>query len=741
MDNCQRPGCSGKIVDGVCEDCGRAPVGKSLVAAAAAAGSVRSAVSAGPASTRSTASAVSAVSSSSSSPFSGRTGSGRTGSGRSGRTGSRGSRGSTRRALGAGLVTLPPTPSLDPLQSLLADPVVPERKRFCANCGAKVNNEKGFCPQCGQEYSFIPTLKPGNVVAGQYEVKGAIAFGGLGWIYLGWDNVLSRWVVLKGLLNSKDAVSAQAAVTERQFLAAVKHPKLVGVYNFVTLGADGYIVMEYVGGKTLKALRQERGPLPPPEAIAYIYAILPAFAYLERQGLVYCDFKPDNCMLEDDDVKLIDMGGVRRIDDLGGDVYGTKGYSAPEADDAPSFVSDLYTVARTLAVLLMDFPLQGANLYTLPPRESQTILTKYESLDRWLRKATREHPNDRFQTADEMGDQLLGVLREIVAEEGTPRPAESILFGGDALLDVGADAITAPSEHLLPLLKVDPLDPAANAVLALGGADPARLANALHNTASKFPDSSEAPLRLALAQMTEGHTDKAELTLKDVEEKDAFDWRVHWYRGRCRLIQGKASEAYAAFDRVYGELPGELAPKLACALAAEMAGDGNTAARLYDVISRTDPSYASAAFGLARCRAALGDRAGAVAAYGRVPAASSLYVPAQLALARVLISATPAPPNAAELIQASQAIQALALDGIALHRFSADLFLTAVAQMEARVFPASDTDRVLGQAMQLKALREGAERELRACAHLAETPKERTVFVDQANQVRPRTLF
>ena len=167
--------------------------------------------------------------------------------------------------------------------------------------------------------------------------------------------------------------------------------------------------MEYVGGRTLKAIRQERGPLPPTEAISYIYAILPAFAYMERQGLVYCDFKPDNCMLEDADVKLIDMGGVRRVDDGGGDVYGTKGYSAPEADDAPSFASDLYTVGRTLALLLMDFKFQGQYLTSLPPREEQPVLAKYESLDRWLRKATRENPDDRFQAADEMGDDLLGV--------------------------------------------------------------------------------------------------------------------------------------------------------------------------------------------------------------------------------------------------------------------------------------------------------------------------------------------
>ena len=110
-------------------------------------------------------------------------------------------------------------------------------------------------------------------MAGQYEVKGAIAYGGLGWIYLGFDKVLSRYVVLKGLLNAHDESSAAAALAERQFLAAVKHPNIVGIYNFVQHGAEGFIVMEYVGGKTLKQIRQERGPLPVAESIAYIHRI------------------------------------------------------------------------------------------------------------------------------------------------------------------------------------------------------------------------------------------------------------------------------------------------------------------------------------------------------------------------------------------------------------------------------------------------------------------------------------
>ena len=77
--------------------------------------------------------------------------------------------------------------------------------------------------------------------------------------------------------------------------------------------------------------------------------------------MVYCDMKPDNFMLEGDppDVKLIDMGGVRRLDDPGGDIYGTARLHAPEAGEGPTVASDLYTIGRTLAVLLMEFRFQS----------------------------------------------------------------------------------------------------------------------------------------------------------------------------------------------------------------------------------------------------------------------------------------------------------------------------------------------------------------------------------------------
>lgn len=721
---CTRQGCSGKIVDGFCENCGRPPLGQSAGVAgkAGAAGTQASAVS---------------TPSRSVSSLSGRSGSGRTG--RSSRSG----RSSQRHALGAGLVALPPLPSMDPLQSILANPVVPENKRFCGACGSRLSREAGFCPNCGQEYSLIPTLKAGDLVGGQYEVKGPIAFGGLGWIYLAWDRPLSRWVVLKGLLNSKDEASAAAALAERQFLAAVKHPKIVGIYNFVSRDREGYIVMEYVGGKTLKALRQERGPLPVAEAIAYIYGILPSFAYLERMGLVYCDFKPDNCMLEGDDVKLIDMGGVRRIDDQDSDVYGTAGYTAPEGNQAPSFVSDLYTVARTLAVLIIDFKFQSTFLHTLPAPDEQPLFARYSSLYRWLLRGTHARPEERFQTADEMAEQLLGVLREVVAADGTPRFLESVHFTGDrlSLTGGGADPALQPDFSALPDLRVDSQDPAANLVLSAGMLGVPVRRTLFERAIAQFPESTEAPLRLAALEIESGDFSAAEKRLAAVGAADPYDWRVFWYRGCAQLARKRPQDAQALFDRVYSELPGELAPKLALGLAAEMAGDLPAAASLYELVSRADPTFVSATFGVARCRTRARDRDGAAAAYDRIPASSSLYAQAQMALARVLLQAEPSQPGEAELLRAASAVETLAREGYAQHRLAADLLLKAVELVETSVVAARDSVRVLGQPLRSAALRAGAERELRACARYAASIDERFALVDHANAVRPRTLF
>ncbi|MFE1956805.1 tetratricopeptide repeat protein [Streptomyces sp. NPDC059479] len=363
---------------------------------------------------------------------------------------------SGRNRLGAGLVSVPDVPRPDPRSAVMERPEVPERKRYCSrsDCGAPVGRARGdrpgrtegFCTKCGHPYSFVPKLHPGNVVHGQYEVVGCLAHGGLGWVYLAIDRAVSdRWVVLKGLLDTGDQDAMEAAISERRFLAEIEHSNIVRIYNFVehldqrTGSMDGYIVMEYVGGKSLKEIANERrteggrrDPLPVEQACAYGIEALEALGHLHSRNLLYCDFKVDNAIQTEDQLKLIDMGAVRRMDDEESAIYGTVGYQAPEvAETGPSVASDLYTVARTLAVLTFDF--QGyTNVFvdSLPDPDNIEVFRTYESFYRLLVRATDPDPGRRFSSAQEMAEQLTGVLREVVAlQTGRPRPALSTLFG------------------------------------------------------------------------------------------------------------------------------------------------------------------------------------------------------------------------------------------------------------------------------------------------------------------------
>jgi serine/threonine-protein kinase PknG len=627
---------------------------------------------------------------------------------------------------------------------VLADLKIPDHKRFCSKCDTPLKRDSGFCGKCGQKYSFLSTVKAGDLVASQYEVKGALAFGGLGWIYLAFDKVLSRYVVLKGLLNAHDASGAAAAVAERQFLASVKHSNIVGIYNFVQHANEGFIVMEYIGGKTLKQIRQERGPLPPVEAVAYIHRILGAFSFLHNAGLVYCDFKPDNVMLERDDVKLIDMGGVRRIDDKQGDIYSTAGYGAPEAAEGPTPASDLYTVGRTLAVLLADFRgVTGDFRYRLPSPTDISVFAEQESLYRLLLKATAQNPDDRFASADEMAEQLLCVLRELVAvSTGTPRPAPSTRFEPDPLAVETADATKPvfPEARYIPLPLMDTADPAAQAInAAVAIPDPQSRIAGLRYTLEKSPKSKEVKLRLANAYGEAGMLADAEQLLEDVAAEDSWDWRVPWLRGRTRLAAGDFEQAQKDFDRVYFELPGELPPKLALGFAAECAGDMDLACRMYDLVSRVDDSQVSAAFGLSRSAFANGDRGAAANALSRIPQTSSVYIRSRVQTVAALTAIGKTPPTSGDLVAAAGAAEGLALDLFHRSELQSRVLQTALDLIHAKKLATTDAVKLFGFRLQEPELRVALERTLRSMAQLV-TGEHRVHLVDEANRVRPLTL-
>jgi len=611
---------------------------------------------------------------------------------------------------------------VDPLQSVVPG-TVPDAKRRCFNCETTLTSDKGVCPSCGQAYSFKPTLKAGALVAGRYEVKGTLAFGGQGWIYLASDTVLDRWVVLK----------SHATAQERDFLVSLRHDGIVAIYDVVKSGTDGFIVMEYVNGKSLLQVRREYGgPLPAVTACTYILGVLPAFDYLQRQGLVYCDFKIDNAIVEGDAVKLIDLGAVRRSDDRGGDIYGTKGYVAPEAHDTPGVASDLYSIGRALAVLVADFDFQGVLREGLPDPAATPAFREYPALHRFLLKATRVDPSTRFASAEEMAGQLRGVLRDVAAATGTAptQPVASTVFDGDL------------GSGRLPLLRPTADDPATSEIAAARMiADPGRRAAMLARAWVQHPDSAELPSALAEA-LIDGAAPAAEVApwLETAEQARPGDWRTLWCRVRAALAQGDAAAARTLVDGVLAEVPGELAPQLALAYAQEGIGDLDAAATTFALIARADSSYVSAALGLARCRRARGDRAGAVAALQAASPSSGGYDAVRLATAQLAIDDDDGEADEAELVRAADTLEPLLGPeaGVAVHRLAAQLLLAGAAL--ARRHARDHSARLLGVPLDEAAMRAGAERELRICGRLATSRDDRIHYVDEANRARRLTL-
>ncbi len=213
-----------------------------------------------------------------------------------------------------------------------------------------------------------------------------------------------------------------------------------------------------------------------------------------------------------------------------------------------------------------------------------------------------------------------------------------------------------------------------------------------------------------------------------------------WYSGRLNLSRRNAAEAVKNFDQVYFDLPGELAPKVALALASELAGNLDVAIKMFDLVSRTDPSFVSAAFGLARCLLSRGERRAAVAALNRVPQSSALYTRSRIAAARILSGQDHAAPSCADLAEASAVAESVGLEGMNAHRLHAQILDAALDVLYSGEVKPDPALTVFGHPFKKKILRACLEKSLRRMAQFV-TGEERVELIDEANQVRPRTLF
>ncbi|WP_066523972.1 serine/threonine protein kinase [Corynebacterium bouchesdurhonense] len=441
-----------------------------------------------------------------------------------------------------------------------------------------------------------PALSPGDVVAGQYEILGVIAHGGMGWIYLAEDHyVAERVVVLKGLHSTDNADEAAAAAAEREFLADITHPGIVKAFNFIDdpRVPGGFIVMEYVGGPSLRKRRNaaQRHLLEPDVAIAYILEVLPALSYLHSRGVVYNDLKPDNIIVTEDQVKLIDLGAVSGIGAYGF-IYGTKGFQAPEvATEGPSIESDIYTVGRTLAALVVELPKDGG-VYVdgVPTPNDEPLFRRYISLYRLIARCCHPDPARRFHSTGELEAQLLGVVREVIAiRDGKTHPAQHSLFSPqrktfgtkhlvfrtDQLIDgITRTVEITPPEVVaaLPSPLVDRHDVGAAMLQGSSYAEPQENLENLRQAMQmpQYRDSLEIPFGVVRSMLELGLTTQARAWLGSLDAAFGTNWRFYWYSGVVNTLLGDYPAAQRDFAAVLDILPGEAAPKLALAAVDEL---------------------------------------------------------------------------------------------------------------------------------------------------------------------------
>lgn len=318
--------------------------------------------------------------------------------------------------------------------------------RFCNFCMTKLNNTVSVCPNCGEHNrtSSLPHhLKAGTVLNNRYYVGNSIGEGGFGITYVGYDIKLDIKVAIKeffpnGWVNrSENTLSPRVSknpnnhgadffdkgkkrfLDEARILAKFDNESgVVKVRDVFEENNTVYIIMEYLDGITLKEYLQQKGTLTPGETMTLLMPIMKSLKNVHNQGLLHRDISPDNIMLVDDRVILLDFGAARQIsahENRSLSIVLKPGYAPQEQYTSKGQQgpwTDIYALSATMYKCITgqvpEEALERMQFDELK-KPSELNIPISEQLEASLMRGLGIYPKDRCQNMDDFIMSLRGV--------------------------------------------------------------------------------------------------------------------------------------------------------------------------------------------------------------------------------------------------------------------------------------------------------------------------------------------
>ncbi len=333
----------------------------------------------------------------------------------------------------------------------------PEVNRFCGSCGAALASDPPAAaagpPATDTDMHVRPRLSTpagtdtgqhgdplvGQVIADRYRILELIGRGGMGVVYKVEHVGMGKLMAMKLLHGelSRDKEIVKRFKREAQAASLLKHVNTVSIFDFGRADGLMYLVMEYIDGVDLGRMIRTSGPMPPTRLAGVVAQSCGSLAEAHEAGIVHRDLKPENIIVTQtrdkrDFVKVLDFGLAKLRETehqleitSQGSLIGTPYYMAPEQirGEAVDGRTDIYALGALMYKSLSGSPPFSASTpvgvltrhlteSVVPLKERFPELPIPEEVDRIVLRAMSKRPQDRYQRADEMRQDLVEYLEK-----------------------------------------------------------------------------------------------------------------------------------------------------------------------------------------------------------------------------------------------------------------------------------------------------------------------------------------